>query len=160
MGATANDVHAFTTQFYTKLEGEGVDAVSSWTAKKKLDIFEKKFIFIPVNKHIHWSLFVIVNPGKVENGHDSTIENDDEVLEHAFCIFMDSLRAHKKNHMRKIIQGWLNAEAKRLGKFKRLGQIEPFNPQSLPVVDPKGKGSNCVMVILCFFSFFLHSVVS
>lgn len=137
MGETGKDVHVFTTQFFTKLEDEGVSAVSSWTAKKNLDIFEKKFILIPVNKDIHWSLFVVVNPGKIENGHDSTIENDDEVLEHSFCLFMDSLRAHKKNRMKNIIQNWLNAEAKRLGKFKRLGQIEPFNSQSFPVVDPR-----------------------
>lgn len=139
MGAVAKDVHVFTTQFFTKLEDEGVNAVSSWTAKKNLDIFEKKFILIPVNKDIHWSLFVVVNPGKVENGHDSTIENDDEVLEHSFCLFMDSLRAHKKNRMKNIIQTWLNAEAKRLGKFTKLGQNEPFNSQSFPVVDPRGK---------------------
>jgi len=92
-----------------------------------------------VNKDIHWSLFVVVNPGKVENGHDFTIDNDDEVLEHSFCLFMDSLRAHKKNKMKSIIQNWLNAEASRLGKFKRLGKIEPFNAQSFPVVDPRGK---------------------
>lgn len=137
MGAAANEVHVFTTQFYTKLEDEGVEAVSSWTAKKKLDIFEKKFIIIPVNKNIHWSLFVVVNPGKAENGHDSFVENDDEVLEHPFCLFMDSLRVHKKVKMWKVIQQWLNAEAKRLGKFQRLGKIEPFNTQSLPIVDPK-----------------------
>jgi Ulp1 family protease len=139
MGALAKDVHVFTTQFFTKLEDEGVNAVSSWTAKKNLDIFEKKFILIPVNKDIHWSLFVVVNPGKVENGHDSTIANDDEVLEHSFCLFMDSLRAHKKNRMKNIIQTWLNAEAKRLGKFTKLGQNEPFNSHSFPVVDPRGK---------------------
>lgn len=138
MGTAANEVHVFTTQFYTKLEDEGVEAVSSWTAKKKLDIFEKKFIIIPINKNIHWSLFVVVNPGKAENGHDSFVENDDEVLEHPFCLFMDSLRVHKKAKMWKVIQQWLNAEAKRLGKFQRLGKIEPFNTQSLPIVDPKG----------------------
>jgi len=174
MGAAANNVHVFTTQFFTKLEDQGVDAVSSWTAKKNLDIFEKKFILIPVNKDIHWSLFVVVNPGKVENGYDLTIENDDEVLEHSFCLFMDSLRAHKKLRMKLIIQNWLNAEARRLGKFKRLGKIEPFNSQSFPVVDPRGKvsfdvnaqdikfeaNSQCTFSVLLYVSFLYCFIIN
>jgi Ulp1 family protease len=139
MGETANNVHVFTTQFFSKLEEEGADAVSSWTAKKGIDIFEKKFIFIPVNKDIHWSLFVIVNPGKVENAHDNLVENDDEVLEHPFLLFMDSLRAHKKKKIWDITRKWLNAEAKRLGKFKRMNTDAPFHNSTFPVIDPRGK---------------------
>jgi Protease, Ulp1 family len=41
MGETGKDVHVFTTQFFTKLEDEGVSAVSSWTAKRTL-IFLKR----------------------------------------------------------------------------------------------------------------------
>ena len=36
-------------------------SVASWT--KKIDIFKKKLIFVPVNDDKHWSLCVIVNPG-------------------------------------------------------------------------------------------------
>ena len=36
-------------------------SVASWT--KKIDIFKKKLIFVPVNADNHWSLCVIVNPG-------------------------------------------------------------------------------------------------
>jgi Ulp1 family protease len=38
-------------------------SVASWTKKKKIDIFKKKLIFVPVNADLHWSLCVIVNPG-------------------------------------------------------------------------------------------------
>jgi Ulp1 family protease len=43
-----DDIHIFTTHFYTALE-EGVDAVANWTQKKKrpINVFEKKLIFIP-----------------------------------------------------------------------------------------------------------------
>jgi|AntRauTorckE5430_2_1112549.scaffolds.fasta_scaffold46749_1 sentrin-specific protease 7 len=139
MGTAANNVHVFTTQFYSKLEDEGAEAVASWTAKKGVDIFEKKFIFIPVNKNIHWSLFVIVNPGMVENAADDLLVDDDEVLEHPFLLFMDSLKAHKMSRMRKHIQGWMNFEAKRLGKFKNLHKKDPFDSLTLPVISPKGK---------------------
>jgi Ulp1 family protease len=40
---------------------EEPSSVASWT--KKIDIFKKKLIFVPVNADNHWSLCVIVNPG-------------------------------------------------------------------------------------------------
>ena len=36
-------------------------AVDRWT--KYVDIYSKEFVFIPINKDCHWSLFVIVRPG-------------------------------------------------------------------------------------------------
>ena len=64
------DVHVFTSHFMTTLSNEGPEAVSSWTAKKKIDIFEKKLIFVPVNRDLHWSLCVVVNPGFIGNNYD------------------------------------------------------------------------------------------
>ena len=32
-----------------------------WT--KRINIFEKDLVFIPINEDLHWSLAVIVNPG-------------------------------------------------------------------------------------------------
>eukprot|EP00970_Alexandrium_tamarense_P005850 scaffold956_cov98-Alexandrium_tamarense.AAC.1 len=55
-----SDVHFFTTHFMSTLEEEP-SSVASWT--KKIDIFKKKLIFVPVNADNHWSLCVIVNPG-------------------------------------------------------------------------------------------------
>jgi len=55
------------------LASDGAKAVSSWTAKKKIDIFEKKLIFVPVNSDLHWSLCVIVNPGFIANNYDEEI---------------------------------------------------------------------------------------
>ena len=52
------------------LASDGAKAVSSWTAKKKIDIFEKKLIFVPVNSDLHWSLCVVVNPGSISNNYD------------------------------------------------------------------------------------------
>jgi Ulp1 family protease len=52
------------------LASDGAKVVSSWTAKKKIDIFEKKLIFVPVNSDLHWSLCVVVNPGSIANNFD------------------------------------------------------------------------------------------
>jgi Ulp1 family protease len=62
-------VHAFNCQFYTKLqEKRNVKdnchgLVARWT--KKFNLFDKDFIFIPVNKSMHWSLAVIAYPGHI-----------------------------------------------------------------------------------------------
>ena len=51
----------------TTLHNEGTHGVASWTLRKKrkIHVFKKKLIFIPVNKDLHWSLCVIVNPGLI-----------------------------------------------------------------------------------------------
>jgi len=150
MGADESDVHVFTTQFFSRLEDKGAEAVSSWTSKKGINIFEKKFIFIPVNKDIHWSLFVIVNPGKIGNMYVE--EDDKEEVEVPFMLFMDSLRAHKKGRMKKYILEWLNLEAKRLGMFKQLHKGSPFHNSTMSVVDPSGTFCICIY-ICCFINF-------
>jgi len=61
-------IHAFSCMFYTKLLEEGNknkkrghSLVARWT--KNFDVFDKDFIFIPVNESAHWSLAVIAHPG-------------------------------------------------------------------------------------------------
>ena len=71
-------VHFFTSHFMTTLKEDGPDAVASWTAKKKINIFEKKLIFIPVHADNHWSLCVVVNPGLILNIYDENIAEDKE----------------------------------------------------------------------------------
>jgi len=77
-----SDVHFFTSHFMTTLKDEGPEAVSSWTAKKNINIFKKKFVFIPVNADLHWSLCVVVNAGLIANWYDS--ENVPDTEEHSW----------------------------------------------------------------------------
>ena len=60
-------MHFFTSHFLTTIQEEGPESVKSWTQNKKrtIPVFEKKFLFVPVNGDLHWSLCVIVNPGKI-----------------------------------------------------------------------------------------------
>ena len=64
-------VHFFSSYFFTTLQKDGVEGVKKWTAKKGIDIFEKSFIFLPINENHHWSLCVIVNPGEIMNSYVS-----------------------------------------------------------------------------------------
>ncbi len=50
----------FSTHFYTTLENKGYNGVERWGSKKKLNIFNIDYIFIPVNRNnTHWCLAVI-----------------------------------------------------------------------------------------------------
>eukprot|EP00970_Alexandrium_tamarense_P015004 scaffold4566_cov103-Alexandrium_tamarense.AAC.1 len=98
-----SDVHFFTTYFMSTLEKEP-SSVASWT--KKIDIFKKKLIFVPVNDDNHWSLCVIVNPGL-------NVEGEAKAKEGSCILLLDSLKIHRTDKVAKIIRKWLNFEWKR-----------------------------------------------
>lgn len=146
-GERESTVHIFTSHFYTTLAEEGVQAVESWTAKRGIDIFEKKFIFVPVNKSLHWSLCVVVNPGAIRN------DPDDEEKECPCLIFLDSLKAHRKNEVALNVRKWLNSEWLRLNK----GAKAEFSPKSMPVYDPRSKLSTVRLRRIVFVAGFVVS---
>jgi Ulp1 family protease len=66
------DWHQYQPFFYSTLVNEDiVSAVASWTRsdRRAMDIFQKKFIIIPINKDYHWTLAVIVNQGVIGRPH-------------------------------------------------------------------------------------------
>lgn len=143
---SATDVHFFTSHFYSTLAKGGPKAVTSWTAKKNIDIFTKKFIFIPINQSLHWSLCVVVNPGEIRNEIDEcNIEVDDDSL-FPCILFFDSLRAHRKNVIAKNVRNWLNSEWERLEKAKAPYEEAPFTNKTMKVFDPRGTFTLCLLV--------------
>jgi Ulp1 family protease len=81
-GLRPEDVHVFNPFFYKKLatkvkinrpansasdepypEWPAYESVRKWT--NKVDVFQKKFLVIPVNENLHWYMAVIYNPGVV-----------------------------------------------------------------------------------------------
>ncbi|XP_076932766.1 putative ubiquitin-like-specific protease 2B [Bidens hawaiensis] len=92
-------VHFFNSFFFRKLADfddnqsrsidfkEAFQRIRKWT--KKVDIFQKDYIFIPVNFRLHWSLIIICHPGEVMNFTDDEMENSLKVP----CILhMDSIK--------------------------------------------------------------------
>ena len=79
--------HLFNSYFYTKMfitrpkltkemrkEGitltqRGYEQVRKWT--RKVDIFQKDFLIIPINDRNHWSVAIIVNPGLIVRDRES-----------------------------------------------------------------------------------------
>lgn len=61
-GDKSSKVHAFSTYFLS-LEWR-TDEMKRWL-RKAGDIFDKKFLLFPCHEMGHWSLLVVVNPGKI-----------------------------------------------------------------------------------------------
>uniref|UniRef100_A0A673JLT5 Sentrin-specific protease 3-like n=1 Tax=Sinocyclocheilus rhinocerous TaxID=307959 RepID=A0A673JLT5_9TELE len=57
MDAAPEKVHFFNSFFYDKLRTKGYDGVKRWT--KNVDIFQKKFLLIPIHLEVHWSLVCV-----------------------------------------------------------------------------------------------------
>lgn len=63
-----DSMYVFNTFLYrqlTKVRGKqdaGYQQVRKWTAKT--NIFEKKFLVLPINENLHWYLAIVINPGK------------------------------------------------------------------------------------------------
>ena len=138
--------------------------MSSWTTKKSINIFEKKFIFIPINEHLHWSLCVVVNAGKIMNAHQP-FENG-EKKEAALILFLDSLKAHKKHKVCTTVRKWLQHEAEKLNIFQQdLPDGKPtsmFDKNFMPLLDPPSKNPYFPFTVVSFHLFltaasFMHS---
>lgn len=51
------DCYAFNTFFYPKIKKEGHSSVKRWT--KKVDIFSKRLLIIPVHLTMHWCMCIV-----------------------------------------------------------------------------------------------------
>lgn len=136
MGTSAENICIFTTHFYLKLSGiDGYPGVAKWS--KNIDIFTKDIIIIPINhSKCHWSLYVIINPGKVGNQMSDNRGTDIEVKP-PFCLYIDSYGYPNKFHDPMLF--YLNKEAERLKKFSSSEKNMPFSNESLPCYIAKGK---------------------
>jgi hypothetical protein len=131
----STDVHFFTSHFHSTLASDGVEGVKSWTARKNINIFEKKLIFIPINKTLHWSLCVIVNPGAVEKSNRISLEDDKEDPPLSCMLFFDSLKMHNKKRSQRLVLKWLNSEWQRVNDISST----PFTKKNYKIYDPEGK---------------------
>ena len=129
-----SDVHFFTSHFYSTLVKEGAKGVKSWTARKNINIFEKKLVFIPINKTLHWSLCVIVNPGAIQISDDDACNANNEDQPVSCILFFDSLKMHSKSRAQKKLVSWLNFEWKQIKK----SSSSPFKLETYQIYDPEG----------------------
>ena len=133
-------VHIFTTHFYSTLREHDVKGVTSWTATKNIDIFRKKFIFIPVNQGLHWSLCCVVNPGAILNNVRALNKDPGDDKLYPCILFFDSLgNAHPKNRIAVNLRRWLDSEWNRLEKGSNEDECSPFKKAAMEVHQPRGE---------------------
>jgi len=127
-----------------------VASVTNWTKNKNINIFEKKLIFIPVNKDLHWSLCVVVNPGAIEQHQEraelldsaASIDELDFKDDAMPCIlFLDPMKSyHPTRTVVNNLRQWLNSEWKRIKNPS--AESGPFDARMMAVFSPTGMCSN------------------
>ncbi|XP_029291353.1 sentrin-specific protease 1 isoform X2 [Cottoperca gobio] len=84
-------VNTFSTFFYPKLRSSGYSTVRRWT--KKMDIFSKDILLVPVHLGVHWCLSVVDFRKKAIMYFDSMGGNNDE----ACRVLLEYLRQESKD---------------------------------------------------------------
>ncbi|EGG17821.1 hypothetical protein DFA_08822 [Cavenderia fasciculata] len=113
---------------------DGYNEVKKWSRNE--DLFDKDFIFIPINEHLHWSLVIVCYPG-----------NDPEKSKPDYqpqLLYFDSLfKKSTHDSYSKKIRGYLTHEWKhrKLGKPLKEGsedvfQEKIFTEDNLPFLAP------------------------
>ena len=110
------------------------------TYVKKCDIFTKKFLFVPINLgNYHWTLAVVVNPGKILNHYKAPESKKN--LPMALVLYMDSLEENAKMRGEDytLLLGWLENKwhEKHKGNGKDAKRV--FTKSSLPKYEPNGE---------------------
>ncbi|XP_057993644.1 probable ubiquitin-like-specific protease 2B isoform X2 [Hevea brasiliensis] len=110
--------HFFNSFFFRKLADLDKDPSSAsdgraaflrvhkWT--RKVDMFGKDYVFVPVNFNLHWSLLVICHPGEVAGLKDEDLGN---YLRVPCILHMDSIKGTHAG-LKNLVQSYLWEEWK------------------------------------------------
>ncbi|XP_074860529.1 sentrin-specific protease 5 isoform X2 [Carettochelys insculpta] len=107
MDAVPDKVHFFNSFFHRQLVTKGYNGVKRWT--KKVDLFKKTLLLIPIHLEVHWSLITVNIPNRIISFYDS------QGIHFKFCV--ENIRkyllteAREKNHA-EFLQGWQTAVTK------------------------------------------------
>jgi len=155
--------HFFNSFFFRKLidldkdpssafEGKAAfQRVRKWT--RKVNLFEKDYVFIPVNFNYHWSLIVICHPGEVAKVQDEDMEKPLKVP----CILhMDSIKGSHTG-LKDLVQSYLWEEWKEKHKDACEDLSSKFfNLRFVPLELPQQQNSfDCGLFLLHYVERFL-----
>ncbi|CAK5074923.1 unnamed protein product [Meloidogyne enterolobii] len=128
-------------------------AVKNWT--KKVDIFSKDYVVVPINEEIHWYLAIIVNPHAGVFDMDGEAKYNPSDSSGPFLILIDPA-LDKHLDVRQQLSEYLHLEY--ADKHKKDGKY--FKRESLQVIQPtlipQQKGYiDCGLFLLHFAELFL-----
>lgn len=126
---TKEDLHIFTTFFFTKLKStiSYYQNIERWVSK--IDFSSKKYIIVPINESLHWYCSIIV-------GFDKILSNKDKDSKCTIYVF-DSLRQDHKSILKPLRTFLLN-----YAKDKFDLDIDPKRIQLRPSAVPKQPNFN------------------
>uniref|UniRef100_A0A8C5YIS0 SUMO specific peptidase 5 n=1 Tax=Microcebus murinus TaxID=30608 RepID=A0A8C5YIS0_MICMU len=102
-----DQVHFFNSFFHRQLVTKGYNGVKRWT--KKVDLFKKSLLLIPIHLEVHWSLITVTLSNRIISFYDS------QGIHFKFCV--ENIRkyllteAREKNRP-EFLQGWQTAVTK------------------------------------------------
>lgn len=106
--AGIDDCLCFNTYFLTQLlYQDGPDRFKAWSVRRNLTLFEKRMLIFPFHAANHWSLFVIVNPGRIQEAYLG--KRPYKAM--PFILHFDSLGSnspHNKASVGRSLRSWLN----------------------------------------------------
>lgn len=157
--------HFFNSFFFRKLADEKFPSttfdgraaflrVCKWT--RKVNLFDKDFLIVPVNFSLHWSLIVVCHPGEVAYYEDKEMEKP---LKYPCIIHMDSIKGSHRG-LKNVFRSYLLEEWKERhselsedvsNKFLNL----PFKSLELPQQE---NSFDCGLFLLYFVERFLEEV--
>ena len=107
------EMYIFSSFFYTKLREDLFDEIDRWGLRMTgFDIFEKRFLFVPLNESLHWSLAIICNAGKM----GLSVEERQKLpyRDQPRIIFFDSLACHRNKKIYTMLLGCGGAANRRV----------------------------------------------
>ncbi|KAG7966554.1 hypothetical protein I3843_08G056100 [Carya illinoinensis] len=158
--------HFFNSFFFRKLADMDKDPTSAsdgraaflrvrkWT--RKVNIFEKDYIFIPINFNLHWSLIVICHPGEVARLKVDNLEKSPKVP----CILhMDSIKGSHTG-IKNLVQSYLWEEWNERQKETQEDISSKFlNLRFVSLELPQQENSfDCGLFLLHYLELFLTEV--
>jgi len=132
------------------------ERVRKWT--KKVDLFEKEYIVVPIHEKAHWFVCIICNPSKVIKkaaGQDIT-ENVDVDSKSCILVF-DSLPDGSKSDICNVLRSYLTMEWMARGS----GNQAMFTEENMPQFNPKVRGQknskDCGIYLLQYVESFFRT---
>ena len=131
---------------------KNIDGVKKWT--EHINIFLKKFIYVPVHIAQHWSLIVVCNPGNI--GLMNPDADADEEIPAFVC--MDSLKIHPLEKICEILRKYL------IGEWNRCS-ITPLRitarnfPAVFPEVPVQENLIDCGVFLLKYAAWFFDACI-
>ncbi|KAI4389824.1 hypothetical protein MLD38_002005 [Melastoma candidum] len=126
--------------------------VRKWT--RKINLFEKDYIFVPVNFNLHWSLIVVCHLGEMKSFTDEDVLHSSKVP----CVLhMDSIKGNHSG-LKNLIQSYLWEEWRERGMEASTELSSKFsNLRFVPLELPQQENAyDCGLFLLHYLELFLE----